>query len=392
MRHLIVLALCAHATSAHAERCPPGTTLYGKRPATEWCAITGRSAVTHGYRLDFWPSNRKRTEGHYKDGKRHGVFRARRDDGKLESEEHYRDDKLHGRARRWHSNGRLASQRDYADGAPVGAVREWFATGKTSQEGSFKVGKPDGRWRAWGATTGKLMTERTYRDGVAIGTWRQWFGDGKPQLEGAFDDGKPDGRWQLYYATGTVALEGEYKDGKRTGIWTSRYPDGKDKESGAFDVGARDGHWTAWDGQGHVRYERDYAKGALTNWSEAAAAGKLVAKTDFCNATSDCQLVTVPPPSPGDCYCIPTYRAVTAEGAKQVTRAWEDLAKRSTQQPTKPVTCPCPAAPPPPKFECAEHACVLIDPSRVTPRATEPRLVPAEIESLLTGELTARAP
>ena len=209
-----------------------------------------------------------RSTGTASDGKRHGHWVLRADDGTVQ-EGPYVDDKRHGQWVRREADGDVG-EGPYVDGKRHGNWVVRLADG-TVQEGPYADGKKQGHWvlRADDGDVG----EGPYVDGKRHGNWVVRFASGTVE-EGPYADGKRQGHWVLRFASGTVE-EGPYADGKRQGHWVERFADGGGAE-GPYVDGKMHGHWVI--DHPMIVMEGPYVDGKMHgHWVQRTARGDVLA-------------------------------------------------------------------------------------------------------------------
>ena len=101
------------------------------------------------------------------DGKLHGLWIWRRDNGKKYLEEKYISGKQYGISRQWYKSGQKLVVCEYKDDKLNGKWIGWYKNGKKRSEGTFKDGKQYGKWIEW-YENGKKENEEEYKDGKRI--------------------------------------------------------------------------------------------------------------------------------------------------------------------------------------------------------------------------------
>ena len=114
------------ATQPSDDPCPEGSKLVGEPPPMGYSQICVKAEGTdfsagrnnrHGKATTWWRKNgQKKSEEHYKHGKRHGKVTRWLNNGQKTSEGNYTDGKKHGEWTSWHNNGQMLSQQKYKDG------------------------------------------------------------------------------------------------------------------------------------------------------------------------------------------------------------------------------------------------------------------------------------
>jgi antitoxin component YwqK of YwqJK toxin-antitoxin module len=90
----------------------------------------------------------------------------------------YRNGKKHGLWVRYHDNGQLSYKGTYKNGKTEGPWVFYNEDGQLSSKGNWKDGKRDGHWVGYNRD-GQIEWRRTYKNGVKDGPWVGYNKDGQ---------------------------------------------------------------------------------------------------------------------------------------------------------------------------------------------------------------------
>ncbi len=180
----------------------------------QWCEDTRgvkQARYTEYFRRALGNGPKLTTE--LEDGKKNGLeVRWWDAAGAKESAVEYRDGKRHGTFKAWHENGILAEAGTYSEDRPHGEWAQWNQEGKLL--GRFKMIHGSGSMVRW-HENGKMSWRREYKDGQLDGLVEGWEEDGTKTLEGNYRAGKKDGTWKYWSPSGELERREQYRDGTR---------------------------------------------------------------------------------------------------------------------------------------------------------------------------------
>jgi hypothetical protein len=186
-----------------------------------------------------------------------GAWRVRDEHGDLLIDGRYADDQPHGKWTIYHVNGQKAAEGQVFSGARTGLWRTWDEEGRLRSEATYKavvrrertpgptrpytlvpvvgminlLGQFGGGGGMMGGGLGAgfgpaypppLPVWETTHVAVRHGPIKVWYASGTLQLEGAFLDDQRDGLWTHYDQQGQILEQGHYRDGLREGAWHER--------------------------------------------------------------------------------------------------------------------------------------------------------------------------
>jgi len=146
----------------------------------------------NGPYVEYYGNGQKELEGHYKNGKREGLWTT------------------------WWENGRKANESHYKNGELVGSRTSWFETGKKWVEVYWKDGKllSASSWKPDGESC--PITKMVNGSGIIV----VWDENGQKEEEGHYKDGEKDGFWKWWHDNGQKSSEGHYTNGELDGLMT----------------------------------------------------------------------------------------------------------------------------------------------------------------------------
>ena len=112
--------------------------------------------------------------------------------GQIKSEELYMEGNVVDKSKyTYHENGEKKSDEHYKDGKKDGKWTYWYENGQIWSEEHYKDGKKDRKWTKW-FTNGLIRSEGNYIDGKQNGKWTYWYENGQIWSEEYYKDGKQD--------------------------------------------------------------------------------------------------------------------------------------------------------------------------------------------------------
>ena len=121
-------------------------------------------------------SQKKYSEGYYKNWKLHGLQKTWYETGELLSESHFKNGLLHGKSTTWYKNGQKKSEGTFNSKAymPDGTRIQGYMP-----DGSFQPKSVlDGQFNEW-HENGKLKQSGLYLNGMKQYTWVEWNDKGE---------------------------------------------------------------------------------------------------------------------------------------------------------------------------------------------------------------------
>ena len=154
---------------------------------------------------------KKRSDGHYKEGKREGLFTIWLGDKVKFIETNYKDGKMDGLATSWFADGKIRAKTHYKNGKKDGSYSSWYKNGQQEVEGHNKNDNKSGKWTKW-YENGNKKEESSRNDSGSFQTL--WHDNGQKMQEGNFNkNGIMDGLWTHWDSDGGLYAKRTYKDG-----------------------------------------------------------------------------------------------------------------------------------------------------------------------------------
>ncbi len=125
----------------------------------------------------------------------------------------------------------------YKSGRRNGLWIKYYPNGKKKSEIVYKRGRPNGKFKLY-YQNGNVEEEGEWVNRLYNGSFKRYYEDGTLEQEKTFDgNGKAKGKVTYYYPNGKKELEFTSSNGKETGKATRYYPNGDVKEVISFDDG-----------------------------------------------------------------------------------------------------------------------------------------------------------
>lgn len=228
----------------------------------------------------------KTYEGMYSHGKRVGIAKTWRDDGKLGSVVHfeagersglaeeynrdgvieeaceYKHDKKDGLCKLYDRDGKLREERRYTAGDQRGPFTSYFPSGKVREKGTLdSEGRRDGLYERF-REDGKPESAQPYVHGKQHGTEKAWYPNGQLQSQTEWADGQRNGLTQRWHDNGQLSDVSCEKNGSMqqgtaacTGkigpdVVSSYFPNGKVRHKTSYKSGKRDGEELTFNSEG----------------------------------------------------------------------------------------------------------------------------------------------
>ena len=154
---------------------------------------------------------KKRSDGHYKEGKREGLFTTWVGDKVKFIETNYKDGNMDGLATTWFLDGNIKAKTHYKNGKKDGSYSSWYKNGQQQVERHNKNDNKSGKWTKW-YENGNKKEEWSRNDSGSFQTL--WHDNGQKMQEGNFNiNGIMDGLWTHWYSDGELYAKRTYKDG-----------------------------------------------------------------------------------------------------------------------------------------------------------------------------------
>jgi antitoxin component YwqK of YwqJK toxin-antitoxin module len=263
------------------------------------------NGLRQGRWMEFYPDDKIKTDGFYKDGKLDGYYREYDvkgslslnmkyaegaivedkqpegneveirneyfDDGAIRYSGAYRGELKVGIHREYNEQGQVVGSTIYDDfgrvvsrgivnerGEKIGPWIDYFSSGEKMREGQYVGNSKNGEWKYF-TKDGRIVQSGSFRYGLEDGTWKWFYPDGPLWREEEYFNGKEDGQATEYAPDGEVIASGGYLEGEKEGEWY--YKVGDHIEKGKYTVGLREGIWKYYDANNIVKFEGNYSQG-----------------------------------------------------------------------------------------------------------------------------------
>ena len=120
------------------EEAQPKTEQKAKRKAI---IDPNRKPPENGPYVEYYENGKKKSEGHFKDGKKDGLWTRWHKNGQKEYEEHYKNGKQHGLETYWYQNSQKLLEVHWKDGEKDGLETWWDEDGRKIIEVQYKGGE-----------------------------------------------------------------------------------------------------------------------------------------------------------------------------------------------------------------------------------------------------------
>ena len=111
------------------------------------------------------------------------------------------------------------SEGHYKNYMKEGLWTDWHGNGQKQSEGYFKNGKREGNWVYW-YDNGQKDAEGCWANNEKDGKWTLWYKNGQKESEGQFKNGDQVGLWTYWHNTGEKGYECHWTSDKKEGLWT----------------------------------------------------------------------------------------------------------------------------------------------------------------------------
>lgn len=191
--------------------------------------FTDENGLKQGAWKKFYPNQKVRYQGTFKDGKPVGEMV------------------------RFYENGSVQAKLDYSAAAPRVVAKLYRESGKGLAHGFYLDKKKDSTWFYF-SEDGKWVTSiERYRNCVPDGNWEIFYPESEQVSErSSWKNGVMDGPYREFFENGVVKLKSEYVNGKLEGKGLRYYPSGKLKGEGLYRGSLRIGDWVFYTEEGEV--------------------------------------------------------------------------------------------------------------------------------------------
>ncbi|MFY9241706.1 MAG: toxin-antitoxin system YwqK family antitoxin [Polaribacter sp.] len=175
----------------------------------------------------YYPNDKIRYEGEFKNGKEIGVFKFYdiSDSGNPTIIKTFSDKNDTVAVSFFSLKGKLQTKGFFINKLRVGEWKYFFPDGKIMSEEFYKEDKLEGKLINY-YPNGKETEISIYKNGLKHGVSQKYSSDGILIEEVTFSNDKPNGLAKYFELNGNLKESGTYKDGKRVGKW-EYYLDGE---------------------------------------------------------------------------------------------------------------------------------------------------------------------
>lgn len=201
-------------------------------------------------------------------------------DGTKKYEGVYAHGKRVGLAKSWRQNGKLASVDRFVDGKREGLCEEYGLDGFLTEACVYKADVKEGLCKLYGRE-GKLREERLYVAGRQRGAFTEYWPSGKVLERGTIDEnGRPDGLKERFRENGAPESLITFVHGERNGVEREWHPSGKLRRE------------TWWKKDQQHGLMKDFHESGGPQSESCYQDGKLVTGTNPCTGKSGPEVVT----------------------------------------------------------------------------------------------------
>ncbi len=151
----------------------------------EFCPTCFARPFNGSYSSEF-PGGKRREQGTYREGKKHGPWKTWFENGRLMKDEGFADGRPDGRSLTRNEAGQMLSETNHRKGVLHGG-RKRFKAGRIFEHAIFERGVPTGRWLSW-HPNGLLKSQKDYETQCdkekctsrLHGYLMEWDAEGKP--------------------------------------------------------------------------------------------------------------------------------------------------------------------------------------------------------------------
>lgn len=169
--------------------------------------------------------NKLISEGSYKEGRKHGVFKTFDSEQRIKEEKSYKEGKLDGIHKTFYTTGKIEREVSYRNGKQDGKELAYDSDGTLRREHAYKDGKQVGKQFTFYKGTYELHETLYYNElGQKDGDYSSMFVFGQPHVLGHYKNGQKDGRWIEIAESGDTIVVETYANGKEEGLHISYDP------------------------------------------------------------------------------------------------------------------------------------------------------------------------
>lgn len=234
-----------------------------------------RDGQRHGAYKAWYPNQELKEEGQFEEGQREGTWTWYDAKGKKLQEISYRAGAKHGNFVRWDAMGTLEIERHYENDQRHGPERHYFSNGQLKTLFTWNRGNLEGKAATW-FVNGQQRETLGFLDGERHGTYQEWFDNGQLKQVATYEKGQLNGPWERYDETGRQLEKGEYRLGEKwqgqfrelgdlpDHEWLNLYHEGRLLDGVLYAAGKpKNGSVQLWHTTGNVQRQYQYINGRL---------------------------------------------------------------------------------------------------------------------------------
>ena len=217
-----------------------------------------------------------------------GPFKDYHDNGELMLDGQYKNGKRHGEWRAYNKEGTLVNISSFTNGKKDIPEITYYGDGslkrKIEKEGTVFIERSYYK-------TGSLFYERAYKSGY----YKEFTEDSTLLIEANYLDFQLYGKWKRYYDNGNVEWSVSYERGSRNGIYQNYYDNGQLKVQGIILKGQKKGEEKRYDEAGNLIWKGYYENNEFSKtWVKYDADGKKIKKVNTKKEQIDIEPTEVP--------------------------------------------------------------------------------------------------
>lgn len=132
----------------------------------------------NGYWQAYYPNDKLKNSGSFKNGKEEGLWEEYYENGKLRSLGNYSEGIKKGLWQEYHSNGQLENKVNFVSGKKEGLMESFYNDGHLQGRINYKDGRENGLMEAYHSNS-QLMMIGIFKNAKQIGEWKYYDENGK---------------------------------------------------------------------------------------------------------------------------------------------------------------------------------------------------------------------
>lgn len=197
-------------------------------------------------------------------GKRHGVWQKKFENGKLRYEGQFEHGIEVGEFKHYFDNGDLKVVNVFRGKTRVAYSRLYGGREKLAAEGLYIKGKRDSVWTFYDAD-GNVISREEYKVDLKEGKSYSYYKNEKIAEMTTFTKDLKDGEWKQFYEDGRPKSKGQYSSNKLTGQVIYYNEQGRVRAKGNYVRGLMDGNWYIFDENMKVKEKQIWRRGIHLN-------------------------------------------------------------------------------------------------------------------------------